>query len=148
MDGSDPNDPLAGATAALLDYAEAVDECRVDDFVALFTDDALFYRNDVVGHEAIRALTVEMVRNYTASSHHISNIRVTGTEGGEITTSCYVYAWHRTVAGDDVEVWGRYRSRLRFEDGRWRFTRQTARAAGVRPEGALGAAAQVPRLAL
>lgn len=145
MDGSDPDDPLAGATAALLEYAAAVDEARVDDFVDLFTADAVFYRPDVVGHAAIAALTTEMLRNYLATSHHISNIRVLGRDGDEIRATSHVYAWHRTTDGADVEIWGQYRSRLRFDDGRWRFTRHTARAAGVRPEGAFGEVARIPR---
>lgn len=147
MNGSSPDDPLAGATAALLEYAAAVDEARVDDFVDLFTSDALFYRPDVIGHDAIARLTTEMLREYVATSHLISNIRVTDadTDTGEIQATCYVYAWHRRANGADVEIWGQYRSRLRFTGDRWRFTRHTARAFGVRPDGALGNVSQVPR---
>jgi len=118
---------------------------RVDDFVELFTTDALFYLPDVVGHAAIAQLTTEMLRNYTATSHHISNVRILGREGDEVRATSHVYAWHRTTGGSDVEIWGQYRSRLRFDGGRWRFTRHTARAAGVRPEGAFGDVARVPR---
>ena len=144
MAGSYLTDPLAVASAALFDYAEAVDEARIDDFVALFTADALFYRKDVIGHDAVRRLTLEMLDNYTATSHHISNIRATMT-GDDIEARSYVYAWHQTVEGAQVEVWGRYRSVLCLEDGVWRFSRHTARSAGVRPPGALGPTASVPR---
>jgi 3-phenylpropionate/cinnamic acid dioxygenase small subunit len=148
MDGTDPDDPLGGATAALLEYASAVDEVRIDDFVDLFTPDALFYLPDVVGHQAIADLTAQMLRDYEATSHHISNIRLLGRDGDEIQTSCYVYAWHRRRDGTDVEIWGQYRSRLRFDGTQWRFTRHTARANGVRPEGAMGDVARVPRRTL
>jgi 3-phenylpropionate/cinnamic acid dioxygenase small subunit len=145
MEAHRRDDPLSGVTASLFDYAAAVDEGRVDDFVSLFTADAVFYRNDVVGHDAIRRLTIEMLRDYSATSHHISNVRIIETTDDEVASICQVYAWHRHVDGHDVEVWGQYRSRFRYEDGRWRFVRHTARAAGVRPEGALGQVARVPR---
>lgn len=61
MQDSLTNDHLSVATAAFVEYATAVDEARVDDFVNLFTPDAVFYRPDVVGHAAIAQLTREML---------------------------------------------------------------------------------------
>ncbi len=112
------NDHLSVATAAFVEYATAVDEARVDDFVNLFTPDAVFYRPNVVGHAAIAQLTREMLVQYTATSHHISNVRILGGDDEEFQAACHIYAWHHLLDGTDFEIWGQYRSRLRVHEGK------------------------------
>jgi ketosteroid isomerase-like protein len=148
MDRADQDDPLAGATAALYDYAEAVDEARVDDFVALFTDDAVFFDDAVCGPDAIGKRCSELLARFSATSHHLSNIRLVSVSGFEAEVRAYVYAWHRLIDGDTVEIWGRYNSRIRFDGGRWRFANHMFQTAGVRPEGVLGTGVAVPRRSL
>ncbi|MCP4084490.1 MAG: nuclear transport factor 2 family protein [Actinomycetia bacterium] len=145
MDGTDPNDPLAGATAAYYGYAEPVDKARPGDFAALFTAEGVFLDDAVVGPEAIAKRCRALLRQLDATSHHLSNIRIVSASAGETEARAYVYAWHQFTGGKMVEAWGRYQSKLRYEKGRWRLGEHRFQAAGVRPPGGLGPGAPVPR---
>jgi ketosteroid isomerase-like protein len=148
MDNNNRADPLGGVTAALYDYAEAVDEARVDDFVALFTDDAVFFDEAVRGHDDIGRRVTAMLGRFAATSHHMSNIRVLSSNGDEAEATAYVYAWHQLTDGVVAEIWGRYHSKMRYDDGRWRFAHHTFFAAGSRPDGVLGPITPIPRALL
>lgn len=138
----DPDDPVGGAAALYLDYSEAVDEGRFDDFGALWCRDGTATppsgpERTVIGGEGVAAWLRNGMKEFVASQHLVSHIRVKPEEEGEVPISGYVYAMHQRADGSTVEVWGRYMSRMRFEEGRWRFAAHTTLLAGERPFGAV-----------
>jgi ketosteroid isomerase-like protein len=121
-------------TETLLDYCEYVDR---NDPAALvrrvFTDDAAFElgsSREVIGRDELAKMFAKTLAAFTATSHHLSNVRIS-LEGDEwAASSAYVYAWHRTAAGRRVEVWGRYHDRLRHTSEGWRIQRRRISTAG------------------
>jgi hypothetical protein len=86
----------------------------------------------IVGRDAIApTIAVGLERIFAATSHHVSNVRITfdGTESARSVSS--LYAWHRYVDGSpDGELWGCYRHRFaRTADG-WRIAELVLQAAG------------------
>jgi len=116
-------------------YCRAVDEGRVDDFVALYTPDAV-HDDGIVerrGHAELRALVAGVVRRYDATSHHLSNIVLTPTGSADaVSAVSYIHAWHRRAGHPDLEVWGQYHDHLRRQGDRWLIERRTLRVAGIR----------------
>lgn len=123
----DIDDPVAGAHALYLDYAEAVDEYRPDDFADLWTTAGRLYLDprapDGLAREDIAGWLIRGLRrgSFVGTLHHISGIRVRGRVGDAFDATAYVIALHRRDDGEVVTVFGRYRSRVEFENGRWRF---------------------------
>jgi ketosteroid isomerase-like protein len=112
-------------TETLLDYCEYVDRNDPASLVArVFTEDARFElgsRHAVAGHEQLRRMFAKTLAGFTRTSHHLSNVRI-GFDGDDhADATAYVYAWHQTEAARRVEVWGRYRDRLRLTEGGWRI---------------------------
>jgi ketosteroid isomerase-like protein len=119
-------------------YAHLVDRGRIDELVALFTDDATLEAGDrppARGREAIRAFFVGTGARLAAGTarplvrHHVSNVLV--TIGGPDAASAESYFLAVTERGPDH--WGRYRDRLVRRDGRWLFAQRRARADGYAP---------------
>ena len=138
----DPDDPIGGAAALYLDYSEAVDEGRFDDFGALWCSDGTASppsgpEGRVEGRDAVSAWLRNGMTEFVASQHLVSHIRLKPAEADGVPISGYVYAMHQRADGSVVEVWGRYMSRMRFEEGRWRFAEHTTLLAGERPFGAV-----------
>ena len=138
----DPNDPVGGAAALYLDYAEAVDEGRFDDFGALWCADGSSSppsgaEGTVVGPAAVTSWLRNGMAEFVASQHLVSHIRVSPAEPDGVPITGYVYAMHQRADGSVVEVWGRYQSRMRFDDSRWRFASHTTLLAGERPFGSV-----------
>lgn len=125
-----------GVTATLLDYCECVDEGRAAEFAQLFAEDGVFAESakPAVGREQIERRFRRLLASLTATSHHLSNVRVApGPDGRTASARSYVYAWHQAHDGSQFEVWGRYVDELRLEaDGRWRFTHRQILVAGGR----------------
>lgn len=105
---------------------------------ALFTEDARVDYGpefpELHGREAIgQAVASGLATLFAATSHHVSNIRVTfdGTDGAQ--SDCYLYAWHRYRDGrPESELWGRYHHRfVRSGDG-WQIAGLVLKAAGAR----------------
>ena len=144
----DSPDPLVAATALFCDYAVATDEARTDDFAALFSEDGVFFSDDIVGRKAIASHCAMLLSRMERTSHHISNVRVLSVEGGEAKVDAYVYAWHVMNGGEIWEVWGRYFSTLRRVDGRWLFADHRIRSAGVRPDHAFPTSKRLERTLL
>ena len=117
----------------LLDYCEHVDAGDVDAVIALFTDDAVIdygYGRHIRGRDALDEFFRErLVATYSATSHHLTNIRVT-VDGDSATTRSYAYAWHARHDGSQAHVWGRYHDRLVRTGGTWRIAERAIRAAG------------------
>ncbi|MEZ5262648.1 MAG: nuclear transport factor 2 family protein [Acidimicrobiales bacterium] len=126
---------VAGVTTTLLDYCDCVDENRPEDFAALFVEDGVFAEGDpALGRAHIEARFRKLLRPMTATTHHLSNIRVfPGEDGNTATARAHIYAWHQLADGNQFEIWGRYVDELRLEpDGRWRFVRREVQVAGAK----------------
>ncbi len=126
-------DVVAAVNDTILDYAEYVDTCEPAKWAALFCSDGVFDEGTIVqGRENLDRHVRKLLRLFTATSHHMSNIRVKRTAEETATATSYVYAWHRKTDGDDFEVWGRYSDELRVEDGKWRFATRRVEMFGSR----------------
>ena len=127
-------DTWSAASATLHGYCRAVDEGRVEDFVALYLPDGI--HDDGIrlrqGHADIRALVVGVIARYDATSHHLSNIVLAPTPDGDLSSRSHIYAWHRRAGHPDLEVWGQYQDILRQQHGRWLIARRMLYVAGTR----------------
>jgi ketosteroid isomerase-like protein len=117
----------------LADYCFAVDEGSARGVVALFADTAeLDVGNGVVikGLHALQEFFQRRLAQYSASSHHLSNVRVQ-LEGGRAVARCYVYSRIWPVGSNGAgELWGRYTDTLISTPQGWRIERRQIRAAG------------------
>lgn len=118
-------------------YCFHFDNNEPDAVAALFTDDATVdYGPEsatIVGSASIaETIAVGLERTFAATSHHVSNIRITFEGPDDARSVSYLYAWHRYVDGSpDGELWGRYRHRFaRTADG-WRIGELLLEAAGT-----------------
>ena len=112
-------------TETLLDYCEYVDRNDPDTLVAkVFTPDGTFELGSnraVVGRENLAKMFAKTLMAFTATSHHLSNVRIGFSGDDRADSTAYVYAWHRTPEGRRVDIWGRYRDRLHLTDEGWRI---------------------------
>ena len=123
----------AAITDTILNYAEYVDGGEIELWAGLFCQDAIFNEGQPVqGRAAIQALLPKLLRLFTATAHHISNIRIERTGLGHAKATSYVHAWHRKVDGTDFEFWGRYVDALKFEENAWRFSSRKIEQFGAR----------------
>ena len=118
-------------------YCDHFDRNEPDAVAALFTANATVdYGPEaatITGADAIAAtIAVGLEQIFVATSHHVSNIRVS-FEGRDTARSLtYLYAWHRYVDGSpDGQLWGRYRHRFERADAGWRIAELVLEAAGV-----------------
>ena len=126
-------DAHAAITDTILNYAEYVDACETEKWAALFCNDATFDEGrEVQGRAQIEVLLPKLLRLFSATSHHISNIRINRTANDRASATSYVYAWHRKHDGTDFEFWGRYVDHLAFEEGAWRFSSRKVQQFGAR----------------
>ena len=92
-DMSDPEtmsdaDAHAEITETILSYAEYVDSGESEKWAQLFCKDATFDEgNAVQGRAQIEALLPKLLKLFTATSHHISNIRINRTSTSEATAT-------------------------------------------------------------
>jgi hypothetical protein len=87
----------------------------------------------IVGADAIAStIAVGLEHTFAATSHHVSNIRITFDGPADARAVTYLYAWHRYVDGSpDGELWGQYHHRfVRTADG-WRISELVLVAAGA-----------------
>lgn len=123
----------AAVTDTILDYADYVDRCEPEKWADLFCTDGSFDEGRIVeGRENLDVHVRKLLKLFTSTAHHITNIRVDRTGAETADASCYVYAWHRKTDGEDFEIWGRYLDRFRVEDGRWRFEHRRVEMFGSR----------------
>lgn len=111
------------------EYARAVDSGRLDDLVALWTEDAVwdvtaFDMAPVQGVDAIRAFFAALVENTTHRCHLASN-HVIDVDGDRASARVYLHAFVVTADGSRDESLGYYDDEyVRTADG-WRFQRRT-----------------------
>jgi ketosteroid isomerase-like protein len=118
-------------------YCDHFDRNEPEAVAALFTSDATIdYGPEaatIVGADAIApTIAVGLEKTFAATSHHVSNIRITleGPDAARAVT--YLYAWHRYADGSpDGELWGRYRHRFERTDAGWRIAELVLEAAGM-----------------
>jgi uncharacterized protein (TIGR02246 family) len=122
---------LRVVSTTYFDYADAADAGDPLRFADLFTEDCRFdggapsRGRDRIARHAGRVLGL-----FTATSHHIGNVRVLSHTEDEARATAAVIAWHRKPDGDTFMAFGRYESTLRRETDRWRFSEHTIRLAG------------------
>ena len=121
-------------TETLMDYCELVDRNDPVNLAAkVFAPDGRFElgsRHSVVGRQDLCRMFAKTLAAFTATSHHLSNVRVTFAGDDRAESTACVYAWHRTVAGDRVEAWGRYTDRLVLLEEGWRIENRHLSMAG------------------
>jgi ketosteroid isomerase-like protein len=136
-----PDPPEAGSAdrasieSLLVSYGELVDEARVDELGALFTPDAILdygRGRQCPGRDEVVAFITGRLRLYRATSHHLTNVRVTVTGPDTATATTHVYAWHERHGGDQAEIWGRYLDELVRTEAGWRIALRRIRTAGQR----------------
>ena len=118
-------------------YCDHFDRNEPEAVAALFTSDATVdygpESETIVGAAAIApTIAVGLERTFAATSHHVSNIRLTFEGPDRARAVMYLYAWHRYVDGSpDGELWGRYRHRFERTDAGWRIAELVLEAAGM-----------------
>ena len=115
-------------------YAHLVDRGRIDELVALFTEDATLEAGDgppVRGRDAIRAVFLGTGRRLASAAaplirHHVSNVLIDVESPDAATASSYFLA----ITDHGPDHWGRYRDRLVPAGDRWLFQHRRVRTDG------------------
>lgn len=119
-------------------YCAAVDDLDIEALVDLFAPDGSMCftsdeRGTVTGHDALRRRIGKVLGSLEATSHHVSNVRLTHPDGDpDVATGVtYLYAWHR-FPGDrpDGYLWGRYHDRFERGPAGWKIVSRVLRIAG------------------
>ncbi|MCU1453826.1 MAG: hypothetical protein JWN46_1972 [Acidimicrobiales bacterium] len=136
-----------GVRDTLARYTHAGDRGRAGDLAACFTEDGVLDVGDAggrwVGRAAIAAQIDAVIARGAASRgngatpgrHHVSSVLIDLESAAEASSSSYFLV----LTGDGSDHWGRYRDRLRVEDGRWLLVERIVRVDGRTP------APRVPR---
>ena len=144
---------MSGATRAEVEElfyreAELLDQWRLDEWLALLTDDAGYYvpPNDkpdsshrdtlftIADNNARLKERVKRIKDPSCHAEHphsrtrrlIGNVRITGQAGGTIEAAAN-FIVHRFRRGEDTRVFvGQYRYKLRREDGALKIAERRA----------------------
>lgn len=121
--------------AVLHTYCDLIDRNLPDDAAALFTEDCEydFAPNFAGTGRASLAAVLAAVGQFSATSHHLSNIDVSFESDDRARTVAYLYAWHRFPghpARRDAYLWGRYADVLVRAEERWRIASRTMQIVG------------------
>ncbi|MFD1210801.1 nuclear transport factor 2 family protein [Arthrobacter sp. GCM10027362] len=112
------------------EYSWAVDNARLDDIVALFTEDAewdvtAFGMDTVRGSDALRAFYAGLIENTTHRCHLALNHRI-DVNGDSAAATVYIHAFVTMPDGRRDESLGYYSdSYVRTGQG-WKFQRRAA----------------------
>lgn len=122
-------------TETLINYCVGVDRNDPQALTDLvFAEDGAFElgaRYAVVGAVELRKMFARTLAAFSATSHHLSNVRITLTSDTTAETTAYVYAWHVAVQdGRRIDLWGRYEDRLVLTPRGWRIASRRLSAAG------------------
>jgi len=122
-------------TETLLDYSLYVDRNDPAMLVdKVFCADGCFElgaRHAVIGRENLQLMFAKTLAPFSATSHHVSNVRIRFTGDDTAESTAYVYAWHLTVADSKrIDLWGRYHDRHRLTAQGWRIATRRLSAAG------------------
>jgi uncharacterized protein (TIGR02246 family) len=116
-------------------YCDAVDRNDIEAAAALFTEDC---RYDFApgfqgaGREALREV-VAAVGQFSATSHHLSNVEVEFEGNGRASSVAYLFAWHRFPdhpSRADAYLWGRYVDALVRTPEGWRIAERRMEIVG------------------
>lgn len=110
----------------LLDYAFYVDRNDPTSLAEkVFCEDGRFElgsQHAVQGRKNLALMFARTLSKFSATSHHVSNVRVRISSNTTATASAYVYAWHAAAEdGQRIDLWGRYHDDLRLTPGGWRI---------------------------
>ncbi len=119
----------------LYDYAYFLDMNLTTELSGLFTEDCYIAYGPGFGAEGIEEYrkTLEGVGTFfTATSHHVSNVKIEFEDDDTAKVRSVVYAWHRYQRErPDGHVMGQYHDVLvRTAEG-WRFKRRELKHAGT-----------------
>ena len=122
-------------TETLQDYCHFVDRNDPASLVErVFCVDGCFElgsRHVVIGRENLARMFAKTLAVFTATSHHLSNVRIRFTGDDLAHATAYVHAWHLTVGeGRRIDLWGRYRDELRLTPQGWRIANRRLSVAG------------------
>ena len=96
----------------LMDYSFFVDRNDPIELVnRVFCEDGCFElgsKHAVVGREQLALMFAKTLAQFTRTSHHLSNVRVSFDGDETADSSAYVYAWHVDASdGRRIDLWGR-----------------------------------------
>jgi 3-phenylpropionate/cinnamic acid dioxygenase small subunit len=120
-----------GIRATIAAYAQALDDGRTDDIIALWCSDGVFEITGMgtyEGHAALRDFFTGVAPT-RPQRHMIGNTLVTESTEREATATSDVVVFHQDDAVWAVATVGRYQDTLRRQDGRWLFQRRVLRLA-------------------
>jgi hypothetical protein len=118
-------------------YCYHFDRNEPDLVAALFSDEAVVdygpETENLVGVVAIRtAVARGLTQIFAATSHHVSNVRITFDGADAARSVCYLYAWHRYRSGaPDGELWAQYHHDFVRTERGWKISRLVLKAAGM-----------------
>ena len=122
-------------TETLMAYCEHVDRNDPATLVSrVFAADGAFELGSnraVVGRENLGLMFARTLCVFTATSHHLSNVRIELDGDDQARSHAHIYAWHQTLDRRRVDIWGRYHDELRLDDEGWRVTRRHLSMAGT-----------------
>lgn len=115
----------------MIRYADRIDANDPDGAAACFAPDGIGnYWGIEKGREAIAERLRGILRGFTATSHHLTNLKIE-IAGDSATAQSYVYAFHRLrTTGEPMHYWGRWVDRLVLVDGEWLFAERTVVGVG------------------
>jgi hypothetical protein len=116
-------------------YCRALDRGLVDEWVDVFTDDAVFDTvlpdgvvwSHLSGREEFRAFLDAYPRLPQVAPRHVMVDPIIDVDGVEASVeSTFLYLVQTPGTAPQLTAWGRYRDRFRKEDGHWRILERIA----------------------
>ena len=106
-------------------YCFYFDRNQPEELANLFAEDAIVDYGPEVANLIGRAKIFEMVskglvETFLATSHHISNFMITSQSSDSVTSTSYLYAWHKYRSKEEIgHLWGGYEHEFIKIDGKW-----------------------------
>ena len=120
--------------ALMVTYCDRIDANDPAGAAACFAADGVgHYWGEYRGPAAITERLIEILDEFSATSHHLSNVAITRhpTDPDKATAQSYVYAFHRRRSdGSSFHYWGRWIDALVRTRHGWRFHRREVVGAG------------------
>lgn len=119
----------------MIRYCDRIDANDPEGAAACFAEDGVGrYWGVFRGRKEIAGRLGKILKGFSATSHHISNIRIT-LDGDEARAVSYVYAFHRMAdTGEPTHYWGRWVDRVVRVKGQWLFAeRQVVGVGSIEP---------------
>jgi hypothetical protein len=118
-----------GVRAAIGAYAQALDDGRTDDIVALFCSDGVADLDQIgvfTGHDALRAAYAKW-EQVVPQRHITSNIVLTSWSENEATAISDLLFMTKGDKAWNIQLVARYTDTLHCDGGTWRFHRREVR---------------------